>query len=929
MRRFSFFLAFMAALLAAPSAVAETYSENFDASTSLPEGWSFLGGTFYTYDTGSTYYMNSDTDYSLSKKNCLCCPVSLPDQYVVSPKMTGQVTFYVRAYRSKRACSLHVYRCSDDGTEVGDEITAAAKNWSSSNTNTSWQSVTINLGSEGTRLAFNLYRVYLDDFSGELYEEGEERKGLSVVSVESLLDTCAFVADENNQVKLAFRAVLKNVGTVDLTPEEENYTVSLLNADGFALFQQPIGVSVPAGDTVAVTLTKTLTANSLITGKDVRFAVREDLTETMQYCPTAFTITAYLPVMKVYDTDPAVGYPQELTYQHVINYGNIAQPLTGTFYVKNTGNAPLVIPIITAPKGFTVAPDSLTVAPGKTESFAVTLEVYEADYGLHEGDVVLMPEHLDEFHLTVKGITRSPETVYVDFNDQQFPQGWTVGEGWRITSDFTSTDYYAEQYQYPVKGVSALITPKLEVRDGETLTFLARAYDTEEWYSAGIMISYSADRTKWTTLATLTDTLTTQFQSFELDAIPAGLWYIRFQAINAALDNIQGFRVSTEAPQLAVYDADPATEGILPLKSGTAVDFGSVDRTASRTFYLKNIGTGTLDVRSITAPEGFEVSLDSCLLRAGEVDSVVVSLPVGESGFGPCEGTLRIEAVDVDLFTLQLRGTTRDPRVFYTDFENGQLPEGWFAGEGWTITSTYGYEGLCADTHDYPQTVLVSPLMEVTEDDSLQLDAKLYGMRDWYPPTLRVSYSADRSVWYTVGEYTEVLTSAYQHFTVKDIPAGRWFLRVEAANIDLDNLHGYVQTDSILTRHLRGRVLDEDSVALVGATLTLYSGDTLLTTKTDGEGAFDIPVRKLGLEYFLDITHEDCDTLTDTIAAHYADLDTIYLVHRHIPVGIVPSIASDTLRSQPAFDLHGRRLPQQGRKASGLRIVGRRKLYVR
>ena len=801
-RHCSLLLVILTSFLAVTPIAAETYSENFDSSTSLPEGWGFIGGTFYGFDTGSTYYMNSDTDYSRSKKNSLCCPVNLPEQFVVSPKMTGQVSFYVRAYRSKRDCALHVYRCSDDGETVGEEITAAARSWSRSNTNT------FNLGAEGTRLAFNMYNVYIDDFSGDIFQEGEEIRGLSVLSVESLLDTDELLGDEENHVTLSFMATLKNVGTVDLTPAEENFTVSLLNADGYALLTQPITEAIAAGQTKEVTITRSLEANSLITGKDVRFAVREDFTKTMQYCPTTFAITAYLPQLKVYDSDPTQGYPSELTAHNIINFGNVCKPLSGTYYVRNAGNAPLVIPSITVPQGFSVAPTSLSVEPGQTASFTITLEVSEGDYGLHEGNVILHPDRIDEFYLSVKGITRSPEAVYIDFNDQQFPMGWTVGSGWRISGNYSGTNYYAEQYQYPVVAPSAFISPRLVVEEGETLQFQARAYDTEEWYSAGIVLSYSADLSRWTTVATLNDKLTEDFLLFEISEIPAGQWYIRFQAINAAIDDIWGFRVSTDAPQLAVLDADPSAGTATRLTSGSSLDFGSVGQDTSRTFYIQNVGTGTLDVRSITVPEGFSVSPSTLQLASGASAPVTLTLLVGSENFGSKSGIVRIEALGLETFELNVSGVTRDPSCFFVDFEEGVFPGGWLVGEGWQVTSSYGHEGLMADNHGHDASALITPLLVVADGESLQVDAKCFGQRDWYPPTLKVSYSADRMNWDSIADWTDQLDLSFTRFTLKEIPAGRWYIRFDGANVELDNLEGYRLADAA-----------EHDVALAGVEL--------------------------------------------------------------------------------------------------------------
>ncbi|MCR5180038.1 MAG: DUF1573 domain-containing protein [Bacteroidaceae bacterium] len=1022
-------------------AAAETYEQNFDASTSLPQDWNLLGGTFYTYDTGefASYYMNTESDYSHSKKNSICCAFTLTGQYLVSPKITGEVSFYVRPYRSKRKASITVYRCSDDGQTVGEEFTAAYKSWSSSNTNVQWQKVTLNLGKEGTRLAFNLNKVYFDDFVAEVYKAEEEIRSLSVIQVENLLDTCALLADEDNKVTLRFKATVRNTGNVDLTPEEEGYTLSLLNADGYALHTQAITEAIAAGAVSEQIISATLTANSLITGQEVQFAVRENFTKTQQLCPDKFQIMAYLPQLALYDTDPAVGYPEPLTYQQVINFGNQCQPVSGTFYVRNAGNAPLVIPSIVAPENFSVSPAELAVPAGQTASFTITMDILPDSYGYHEGDVILYPKGLDEVHLSVKGVTRSPETIYIDFNDQKFPENWTVNDAWRIDfASYGSTDYYALQYQSPVSSMvaSSLVSPRLVVEDGETMQFRAKAYDLESQYQASLAVAYSSDRKTWTPITLSPDTLAADFQTYELSDIPAGTYYIRFKALNAAVDDIFGFRLATDTPLLSFYASDPAAPDSQPLPSSAEWDFGSASQSVSHTFYVKNSGTGILDVTSITAPDGFQVSPSTMSLAADEVAPLTLTMLAGEPPFGAKSGRLHMESTAAEPFELLVTGFNRNPAVCYVDFEDGQFPKGWVVAEGWNVATSYGLPGLVAENHaSAVASPLITSLLECAEDDSLQFDAQCYGQRDWYPPTLRISYSADRQTWDSIADWSEELTNSLTRYTVRNIPAGRWYFRLEGANVLLDNLQGgllteaaehdivfvssdlpaeatvnhpylasvtianlgtseemlsaklvigedtvalsevaTLQPDSLgslsvcfvphleqssvasfvcvetasglvlcsdsllldilpetansLSRHLSGLLRDEEGVPVAGASLHMQSGDVFYEGQSDAEGHFDLTIFQGTLDYQLTIRHEECDVLTDSISFHYQDLDSTFVLHRLVPVG-VDSMTLSSRPSQPTFDLQGRPLPRVGRPSKGVFLLGRKKILVR
>lgn len=126
-----------------------------------------------------------------------------------------------------------------------------------------------------------------------------------------------------------------------------------------------------------------------------------------------------------------------------------------------------------------------------------------------------------------------------------------------------------------------LSTPKLSVRDGEKLSFdVARYVDWNQTPSV-LKVYYSSDKKDWKLVRTVSsdateasDKITDEvigktawgdknyaFSKFEVDGVPAGEWYIAFEAGNVYLDNIEGY-------QLVVKDHDVALNALkIPSKA--------------------------------------------------------------------------------------------------------------------------------------------------------------------------------------------------------------------------------------------------------------------------------------------------------------------------------------------------------------------------
>ncbi len=88
-------------------AAAGDYSVNFNGLTALPDGWEAVETTIgFSYGAG-TYEIGSD--YARSGKGLYTYQTSYAG-YIVTAPVTGDISFYVRARATRKACGVKIRR---------------------------------------------------------------------------------------------------------------------------------------------------------------------------------------------------------------------------------------------------------------------------------------------------------------------------------------------------------------------------------------------------------------------------------------------------------------------------------------------------------------------------------------------------------------------------------------------------------------------------------------------------------------------------------------------------------------------------------------------------------------------------------------------------------------------------------------------------
>lgn len=255
-------------------------------------------------------------------------------------------------------------------------------------------------------------------------------------------------------------------------------------------------------------------------------------------------------------------------------FGNLTVAGTATYTLSNTGTANLVSTVATTGvataaitgegEGVTISENTVTLAPGKSATITLTLP-YEAPYGEKAGAMTISSQGwVADMVVNYTATTIDPTALYVDFNDNTKPAGWyQEASGWTISAG------RAHVYTGVTK---ALVTEQYAAEEGKNvLRFDAKLQSN---YADGELKVYtSTDRKTWTLAKTVT--LTNEDQQVALDALEDGNYYVKFESLNASIDNLTGLKRILPAPEHDLYVS--ASE----IPTATKVPESSITATAT------------------------------------------------------------------------------------------------------------------------------------------------------------------------------------------------------------------------------------------------------------------------------------------------------------------------------------------------------------
>ena len=580
---------------------------------------------------------------------------------LVTPPITGDASIYVK--KNKSSGTITFYTCSYNAStkkySKGSKYDVTVPELSE----TEWTKVDIPGVAADTRIGICGDDVSIDEFAAASAVI-ELRKELQV-SLVRLLSGATADADADGNITLKMNVKVKNNGDVAFNPGDENYSLSIMrkntgSAADTEVYNQPIAVALQPGETsdfieLNAVIPVTESARS-------RFDVRENITGSSSYGGWV-DIYAYKPDFSVTTTSFDV-----ISNGTLQDFGISQSSVDKEYNIRNTkGAAPLTISSITVPEGFTYtvkadkdATETLTTPfeMAAHGSVLLTVTMDASVLGSRSGDIVVTPADGQGTAITlpVSGTIVDPSKLYVTFADGKFPAGTYVeGNSWTVDK-YTNGDGNYSAVNSSVTPMTKFVLPKIHLGEGETLTFTAAKRSD----NSKLNVYYSADRVNWTLAQAISADASADADKFATDkysgssytyidifkyksftpAIPAGDWYVAFEAGYSRVGSIVGGTV------LAIPEHELLVSNVVMPEDGV------VNHAYAASATIANVGSANIAEGELTAKLYFgETAMQTQALPAlasGASTSVSFNVPLREAGTFvtkiAVEGTVTAEA---------------------------------------------------------------------------------------------------------------------------------------------------------------------------------------------------------------------------------------------------------------------------------------------
>lgn len=281
---------------------------------------------------------------------------------------------------------------------------------------------------------------------------------------------------------------------------------------------------------------------------------------------------------------------------------------------------------------------------------------------------------------------------------------------------------------------------------------------------------------------------------------PDASYYYAYEGISETKTTIAKVTPVAYAPVLKL------TNGSKEIGDDYVLNFGNLKTAKTEVFTVTNNGGKTLNVSKIEVSNGFLTDVTAPISVAPH-ESAQIKVTMDVSVVGAKNGTLVLET-DGGSKTIVLKGNVLDATSWFEDFEGGKLPAGMMIignDNVWSISDrayslkTDDNKKAAVANNSSSKAILVSPLLEISEGESLAFDAA----RQYSKGNLEVMYSPDRQNWTTVKTMnTEDFSSEkvsydykYSLVTIEGIPAGKYYIGFSSNGCYIDNIAGFKLAD--------------------------------------------------------------------------------------------------------------------------------------
>lgn len=911
-----------------------------------PAGWGHIDDYWY-----------GEPEYTKSAQTITCTDQGEGDyghmDLLVSPLVKGQVTIKAKDNSSYETGTVTFYACTKSGStfKAGCELQPLTAFGHSQD---DYETLTLSLD-DYTYVGIRISNCTVRDFTAEMADV-VVKKELTISSVTSKNAATVDVTPEGT-FTLSYGVKVKNSGDVDLSEADANFSISLLVGDeSVVVATEPIPAALPAGET-SDEIAISATLNAADYPSPVAVAIRENFTENISR-QTTVSVTPYAPMLSV-SLDG-----KELAADDVVSFGNTKTAVERTLTLANNGGKDAHITSVTTSGSFSLKGDAPQTVPAHA-SATLTVEMGIAAVGEQSGTLTIAGEEGINLTVALAGNVIDSDTYFEDFEASDKIPADMINEGdWSIGKGSNGSN---SAYVYWTSD-KKLVTPKLRVKDGAQLTVDVARYSS---YTPKLVISYSADRINWTEAKTVADSefparegdywtgYTYPYSTVVVNTIPAGDYFIGFQADYARIDNICGFELAPLGHDVMLMNAKVPATGSVNDKLTATVDvrnYGVMepageyavellidnevvaqadaadldkDATLSYTMEFTPHVAGTFEAKIRFTSDGYEVESAATELVIGAESAselVQVGTPGSESNsVAPMCLTEKYSASST-LYPANRLGISNGTKI---------------SGMKYKGISRYEVDlnTLSVWVEEVDGTDMPSSLSELTANATKVYGEAAYSFVDHnrYENVDEIVINFAEPIVYQGGNL-RVTMQTYYRYAGYDTPTFEAERGLGTTIYDFDDYDEVTSLGKsadfspvvyLLTekdaKHLSGVVTDGTD-GVEGAEVTLTSGDVIYTTLTAADGSFSLDVLKDGLVYDLRVSKDGYADYEESGLELTEDITGKQIVLQ-ATTGIKMGTVGETV-SGAYYDLSGRRMADRP-SARGVYVRDGRKIVIK
>lgn len=843
----------------------------------------------------------------------------LINDLLVSPKVKGKVSIMAMTTREGWASAgIRFFKVAEEGGKLvmGDEIIPTVCQLQYNH----FTKVELPTLPSATRIGIRGSKVAIDNFEAEEADVSQ----VQALSIAQAVWNGGKHADcnEAGKYKVAYKVQVTNSGDLTLQPGTKGYALSLMAqySDKVLATKNIQQTLKPAETSAPIVIEAELDSKEYPTAE---LYIKEETSGNIVYLPSV-TPSSFAPDFRLtgaYGTTPMVT-------GNSIEFGASRKEVTVNLMLRNMGAQPQHITTLSATPGFKASLNAPIDIAGH-DSIAFSVSMTTNVKGNKQGQLTVKGDHGVDIGIDLKGYTPTDQQLFYDFENEQLPEGFINNNAWFI-DDMPNYVYSINNHyclrntkQVPVK----LILPKMKVQEGEALYFwLSKVYENSSY----VNIYYSADRKNWQLLREIkASEMSNQtfapswegyyygFTPFSINNIPAGQWYIAFEAGCVYLDNIITNFSLVPTTHNAYFDrlrADSEGQVNSPINVGATLhNVMNHDVTADSykvAFYLDDECMGYVPSTALAAMGERNISLSitphkegtlngywKFITNEGEITSDIIKIDVEEE-------TTRIRTLTDMLVPHSYSNTAPfDPYNFNGESEAIYTAEELGLKPGTTIKSISWYganlgEDILVNAKVYLQNTSASTIAPNANGEYAMTDRS--AMTEVHNGKIMLFKDGTEEMYARIMNVTLVKPFVYTGGNLRvaflgstDTGSRTFFAATKGvmvqnrsitrANVDASQLANTTIFHDALPvigigydtkqRTVSGQVTHQHTAApIANATVTLLSGQVRYTATTNANGQYSIEVFKSNLDYEASITAEGCTAATRTVHFDNADV---------------------------------------------------------